>query len=300
MVGAHGRAHRGRRRVGRLHADAHAGQHARQFLHVGLRVAAAHAQRVQLHELACVVLVDAVGGVLRVVEVAQHGRVPRGSAQQVAELAKRVRANRVLLVVADHRAHQVLADADVEMVHPEPGHLLLQLVGRIQRAQQKALLRLAREGVEFLLVGRACGLLRFFVGQGVGGLAPGIEREDELVERRARDGHGVDLRLRRRGQRTRRGAQLPAHPARQAVARKFGLAAGVGAPAHTVEPAQLRSGRVGGMAQRRERRALGAQQAGGTGGERQHGGQRHGDRARAVQLRRRHAGDHAPFNRFAM
>src|SRR5207249_1250079 len=60
-------------RTGRK-VDARAGEDTRERLHVGLRVAAVYAQRVQLHQLARVVLVDRVAGVLGVVEVDQHRR----------------------------------------------------------------------------------------------------------------------------------------------------------------------------------------------------------------------------------
>jgi hypothetical protein len=263
--------HVGRRRVQRLHAHAHAGEHARQLLHVGLRVAAAHAQRVQLHQLARVVLVDAVARVLRVVQVAQHGRVVQRGAEQVAEPAERVRAHGVLFVVAHHRADVVLAQVDVEVVHPEPRHLLLQLVGRVQRAQHEARLRLACEGVQLLLVRLARRLLLVFVGQRVGGLALRVELGHELVERRARDGHGVDLRLRRGGQRRGARVELVAHPQREAALRELRVAAGVGAPAHAVEPAQAR-GFVhrGGRQRHRHQRAPFSRHAAAGGEQGQH------------------------------
>ena len=62
--------------LGRLaDVDADAGEHARELLHVLLRVAAVHAEGVQLHQLARVVLVDMAGGVLIVVQILQHRRM---------------------------------------------------------------------------------------------------------------------------------------------------------------------------------------------------------------------------------
>ena len=81
--------------IGGVRVDADAGQDARQLLHVLLGVARAHAHGVQLHDLAGVVLVDVAGGVVGVVEVAQHRRVAQRRLQQVAEAAERVRPQRV-------------------------------------------------------------------------------------------------------------------------------------------------------------------------------------------------------------
>ena len=125
-----------RRRVAEVHA--HAGEHARELLHVGLRVAAVDTERVQLEQLAGMVLVEAAGRVLLVVEVAQHRRMAGGRAEQVAEAPERMRADRAVLVVADHRAQVRLALEHVEVVRPEPGHPLAQLLGRMEREQQRA------------------------------------------------------------------------------------------------------------------------------------------------------------------
>ena len=109
--------------------DADAGQDARQLLHVLLRVAAIDAQRVQLHQLARVVLIDVAGGILGVVQVLQHRRMLERRQHQVAEMPERMRADRVLLVVADQPAQIGLVLMHAEMIEPEPHHLLLQLRG---------------------------------------------------------------------------------------------------------------------------------------------------------------------------
>src|SRR5204862_530066 len=98
-----------------------------------------------LHQLGRVVLVQAAGAVPRVVEVDEHRRMARGGAEQIAEAAERVRPDRALLVVGNQRAQRALVLEDVEVVEPEPRDMLLELVRRIDRAQQHARLRLARQ-----------------------------------------------------------------------------------------------------------------------------------------------------------
>src|SRR6267143_4582816 len=131
--------------------EAPAREDARERLDVALRVAAVDAERVQLHQLARVVLVEAAGAVARVVEVDEHRRMARGGADEVAKAAERLRPHRALLVVGDQRAQRALELEHAEVVHPEPGHLLLELVRRIERAQEHPRLRLAPEPPEALL-----------------------------------------------------------------------------------------------------------------------------------------------------
>src|SRR5262249_40574662 len=80
-----------------VHADARAD--ARKLLYVLLRVACVDTQRVQLEQLAGVVLVDLALRVLRIVEVDQHRGVHERGEQEVAETPEHVRADRALLVV---------------------------------------------------------------------------------------------------------------------------------------------------------------------------------------------------------
>ena len=56
--------------------DAEPGQDARKLLDVLLGVAGAHPRRVQLHDLTRIILVEVTVGVLGIVEIAQHRRVP--------------------------------------------------------------------------------------------------------------------------------------------------------------------------------------------------------------------------------
>jgi hypothetical protein len=125
-----GLRHIGLWRVGvlRLEIDADAGENASKLLHILLGVAGADPHGVQLHDLAGVVLVDVTLGVLGVVEIAQHGRMRGGDAQEVSEFAECV-ATQLLLIVADGLSDVRLVEMHVEMVEPEPRHLLAQLIG---------------------------------------------------------------------------------------------------------------------------------------------------------------------------
>ena len=116
-------------------AHAPAGQDLREFLHVGLRVAAVDAEGVQLQQLARQVLVQALiagaaGARVRadrggVVEIDQHGRVADHGAQHVVEAAGDVRADGLALEGADeHGQNRLAGDGDREMVAPEMGEAL--------------------------------------------------------------------------------------------------------------------------------------------------------------------------------
>ena len=123
--------------------DAVAGEAARGVDHVRLRVAGVDADRVQLQELAAVVLVDPAdrAAALRarrrvqvVVEVVEHRRVQRHGAEQLAEAAQHVRPHRVALVGRDREAVEAVAHEHVEVVEPEVDQQLLQLVAGVDRA----------------------------------------------------------------------------------------------------------------------------------------------------------------------
>jgi len=77
--------------------NAGAGEDARQFLHVPLRVTAVDAERMQLHQFAGVVFVDMLDRVLCVVQILQHGRVLKRRHHQVAEFPERVRTDDVTI-----------------------------------------------------------------------------------------------------------------------------------------------------------------------------------------------------------
>ena len=197
--------HRG---VGGGEVDTCASQHPCQFLHVLLRVGAPGTQRVQLHQLPRQVLVGAVDGVLHVVQVDQHGRVQGGSAQQVPEAPKRMRADGRVLVVAHHGADVGLVLEHAEMVQPEPGHLLLHLARRVQRPQHVARRRFPCQAGEFLLVRLLGGALFVVILQGIGRPALLLQVEHQPGEGLPAQRQGVDLRLCGSGQQGRSGREL--------------------------------------------------------------------------------------------
>ena len=118
--------------------DGPSGQDLRQLLHVLLGVAAVDAERVQLEQLARVVLVQAAplavavaaltraraagGGAdrLEVIEVGEHRRMLRRRQHHVLEAAQHVRPNHVALVAAGERRDENLRSRrDAQMVGPE-------------------------------------------------------------------------------------------------------------------------------------------------------------------------------------
>lgn len=89
-----------------------AGQHVGETDDVVLGVAGAHAERMQLHDLARKVLVEAAAAVdarrrvrahrFQIVEIEQHGRMAFGGQQQIDEAAERIGAHRFSLIGAGH------------------------------------------------------------------------------------------------------------------------------------------------------------------------------------------------------
>ncbi len=118
-----------------------------------LRISAVYSERVQLHQLARVVLVDsfeAAGrarsagrGVLPVVKIKQHRRMPGGGAEQFPEPAHRMRSDGLLLEGSGPDAAQTLAGKDVEVVEPERGHHFLELARALDCTEEARLDRLA-------------------------------------------------------------------------------------------------------------------------------------------------------------
>jgi hypothetical protein len=111
-------------------SDRPAGDDLGEIGDVRLGVPRAHAERMQLEDFACKVLVEALvliapGDRLRadrarVVEIKQHRRVALDRLQQIGEAAEHMRSNRLALVGAAHRTHRALVGGDAEMVRPEP------------------------------------------------------------------------------------------------------------------------------------------------------------------------------------
>src|SRR5439155_11921876 len=101
--------------------DAPAGEAARRVDDVVLGVAGVDADRVQLQQLAAVVLVEPADRAPAyrhrrpaevVVEEVEHRRMGGGGAEQVTELAERVRADRVPLVGGRAVAGEAVLDVD--------------------------------------------------------------------------------------------------------------------------------------------------------------------------------------------
>ena len=112
----------------------------------------------------------------------------RGSgAQEVAELAERVAAQAAPRSRRWSRGCPTCTEMHVEMVEPEPRHLLAQLVGRIEIAQQAARRGLAAELVQLLLIGLLQRLLLLGIGNLVGVALLRGEREGDLGQRLRRD-----------------------------------------------------------------------------------------------------------------
>ena len=116
--------------------DAEPGEDARGVQDAGLAVPAVDADGVQLEELAALVLVRVRRRRVAVVEVGEHRRVLGDAAQQVGELAERVRADRVRVVRA-RLVRAVVGDRHVEVVAPEVLHHGEQLALGPQRADDE-------------------------------------------------------------------------------------------------------------------------------------------------------------------
>ena len=125
-----------------------AGEAARDFHHVLLRVAAVDAEGVQLQQLARVVFVGLVGvvGLLvhAAVEIPEHRGAERGGAEHGGELAERVGADDIAVVGDLEPLGVALGGVNVEVVAPEVDHHLVELALGEDGAQHGA----ADEGVE--------------------------------------------------------------------------------------------------------------------------------------------------------
>ena len=109
-------------------------QNARQLRHVVLRITAIHAERVQLHDLARVILIRRrlATGVL--IEIAEHRRALRRRAEHRREVAEGIRADHIA-IVRDFEHADLVVQA-VEVIGPELDHALIQLRLRKHRALQ--------------------------------------------------------------------------------------------------------------------------------------------------------------------
>ena len=108
----------------------------------------------------------------------------QGCGEQIAEVPKHVWPDRPILVITNQCANIRLADEHVEMVHPEPGQLFLELIRRVDIAQQRTNNRLAGEVVHGVLIGALRPLLLLGVGQCIGGFELTIHVVSQNIDRR--------------------------------------------------------------------------------------------------------------------
>src|SRR5438128_7611074 len=123
----------------------------RDFLHVLLRITAVDAERMQLHQLARVIFVEATvdpGGLVAfgwirtrharapVVEIEKHRRRVRGGAEQIAKASHRKRPNRLSIECGEQISIVVFVCEDAEMVLPKIDHQLIELLVAVNRAQK--------------------------------------------------------------------------------------------------------------------------------------------------------------------
>jgi hypothetical protein len=127
--------------------DRPTGEATRNLANVLLRVAAVHAQRVQLHELPCVILVRRFFSAELVVQVSKHCRAVSRGPQHVGKLAQRMIANDRLLVHRLPICGESLSSVNVEMVRPKVDHALVHLIARINGTQERGLVELSDQKV---------------------------------------------------------------------------------------------------------------------------------------------------------
>src|SRR5262249_22115524 len=115
------------------------GEAARGLHDVGLGGAAVRPERVELQQLARVVLVGAFARrrtpVGTAVEVPEHRRAQRGGGDQVTKSPQRMAANHLAVVGRLEPGALALARVDVEVVAPELDHHLPELPSRVRGAE---------------------------------------------------------------------------------------------------------------------------------------------------------------------
>jgi hypothetical protein len=119
-------------------------------------------------------------------------------------------------------------------------HPLAELIGCVQRAQDRPARRLLGAVVQRLLVRLLRGLARLRIGELIGILALRLKRIDRRRRQAGRIGHRLDLRGDRLRQRAvRRWVQLLIHPARGAELLELRDAGAVDAPGQPVDQRQI-------------------------------------------------------------
>src|SRR5579872_5319089 len=136
------------------------GEDVRERDDVVLGISAVDAERMEFHQLARVVLVDALElalrtgrarrGILPVIEIEQHRGMTRGGAEQIAKASHRMRPDRFLFERAGPDIAQTLAREDVEVIEPERGQHFLQLARTFDCADEARLDRLANNDARAL------------------------------------------------------------------------------------------------------------------------------------------------------
>lgn len=134
----------------------------------------------QFHDLAGVVLIEMPRRIIRIVEVTQHRRMMQGGDQQIAEFAERKRTDGAILIIPDQDTDVCFVLMHVEMIEPEPGHALAQLIRRIERAQDGAGRRLFRPFVHGLLIDLLRRLFLLGIGDLVGALGLLLEGNRDI------------------------------------------------------------------------------------------------------------------------
>nr|ACN58763.1 conserved hypothetical protein [uncultured bacterium BLR8] len=181
-------------------ADAPAGERTREFGDVLLRVASAHAERVQLEDLARQVLVEAERAVARgralrehtvradgarLVEIELHRRVLLDREQQVRELAEHVRADGLGLVGAGERHHHELVGRHREVVRPEVHEALDERRGCVERRGRARIRGLAKRIAAVLHERQTGHLLRHVVAVAAAIAVARLRRLQRVAQLRA-------------------------------------------------------------------------------------------------------------------
>ena len=236
--------------------DGPAGERARHFDHVLLGVAAIHAQRMQLEQLAAEVLVDAAAraaaalpqrGPLRlrralpVVQVVQHGGTARHGDEQLVKTPQGVGTDHVAVEWQQQVTLRTLARIHREVVLPEVDHDFLELSPAHHRARQLGRLEISEQP--------AAGTLRLSQDERVvpglevrqgGRRAIGAGRHGEpwrrVAMRCGAQRGGARVELRRVGERERGGGEVRQHGVDVAIGDRVGLELPGDPPLHSNRP----------------------------------------------------------------
>ena len=157
------------------------------------------AEGVQLQQFPREIFVGAGARVRGVVEVVHHRRALRDGLQHRPEIAQRIRADHVAVVVHEHRAGIEIGGHHVEMVVPETDHHFLQLPLGVHGTDQRRALRLPGGAHAHVVDGVRCDVVGPQLGEALaqGGVA-GIRQAG--FDRAVVDCTGVELLVDKGGQ----------------------------------------------------------------------------------------------------